>query len=83
MQQDGGGSIGRYMLITLLAVIGLGAEAGGVGLLFAWLGTPDRTLQDPRLAAGLLLAVVGFVAVLYGLRVVLKKVMMVLRPPHY
>ena len=69
----------HYLLLFMIGVIGLLAEVVGGGMVFAWTQQPPpRSLADPQLFTGGVLAFVGFVIILRGVAFIAKRIIMVL-----
>lgn len=68
----------NHKLLTLgaIGVVGLLAEAIGVWLVFAWFKTVPRSLADPRLFVGGVLALLGFVILIRGLSFIIKQIIL-------
>ncbi len=66
----------RFLLLAVIGFIGLLAETLGVGLLFAWWQETPRSLDDPRLFIGAVLAVIGFVIIIRGISWIVKQIIL-------
>lgn len=66
----------NLVLLAFIGFVGLLTETIGVGLLFAWWQETPRSLTDPRIFIGVILAVIGFMIIVRGLSWIVKRIIL-------